>query len=103
MKIIAVPNLFLVRIFQGLDEVGIDLDGVFKEFLEETLHRVFDPSLNLFRVTSDQRLYPSPSSNLQDNHLLLFEFLGKMLAKAIYEVSGRDIWIKREIPDGVLS
>ncbi|KAF8569129.1 hypothetical protein P879_05348 [Paragonimus westermani] len=69
----------------GLDEVGIDLDGVFKEFLEETLHRVFDPSLNLFRVTSDQRLYPSPSSHLQDNHLLLFEFLGKMLAKAVYE------------------
>ncbi|TGZ73457.1 hypothetical protein CRM22_001505 [Opisthorchis felineus] len=69
----------------GLDEVGIDLDGVFKEFLEETLHRVFDPSLNLFRVTSDQRLYPSPSSHVQDNHLMLFEFLGKMLAKAIYE------------------
>ncbi|CAL8096106.1 unnamed protein product [Calicophoron daubneyi] len=69
----------------GLDEVGIDLDGVFKEFLEETLHRVFDPSLNLFRVTSDQRLYPSPTSQVQENHLLLFEFLGKMLAKAVYE------------------
>ncbi|CAH8853419.1 unnamed protein product [Trichobilharzia szidati] len=69
----------------GLDEVGIDLDGVFKEFLEETLRRVFDPSLNLFRVTNDQRLYPSPTSHLQESHLQLFEFLGKMLAKAIYE------------------
>jgi hypothetical protein len=35
---------------QGLDEAGIDQDGVFKEFLEETIMRVFDPSLNLFKV-----------------------------------------------------
>ncbi|KAK2156726.1 hypothetical protein LSH36_206g00029 [Paralvinella palmiformis] len=35
---------------QGLDEAGIDQDGVFKEFLEETIKKVFDPSLNLFRV-----------------------------------------------------
>lgn len=61
---------------------------MFKEFLEETLRRVFDPSLNLFRVTNDQRLYPSPTSHLQESHLQLFEFLGKMLAKAVYEVSG---------------
>ena len=37
-------------IFQGLDEAGIDQDGVFKEFLEETIKKVFDPSLNLFKV-----------------------------------------------------
>uniref|UniRef100_A0A0R3W4Q5 HECT-type E3 ubiquitin transferase n=1 Tax=Taenia asiatica TaxID=60517 RepID=A0A0R3W4Q5_TAEAS len=69
----------------GLDEVGIDLDGVFKEFLEETLRRVFDPTLNLFRATSDQRLYPSPTSHIQESHLQLFEFVGKLLAKAVYE------------------
>lgn len=71
---------------QGLDEAGIDQDGVFKEFLEETLKRVFDPSLNLFRTTSDeQRLYPSPTSSIQENHLELFEFIGKVLGKAVYE------------------
>jgi len=37
-------------LMQGLDEAGIDQDGVFKEFLEETIKRVFDPSLNLFKV-----------------------------------------------------
>lgn len=66
--------------------MGIDLDGVFKEFLEETLRRVFDPTLNLFRATSDQRLYPSPTSHIQESHLQLFEFVGKLLAKAVYEV-----------------
>lgn len=70
---------------QGLDEAGIDQDGVFKEFLEETIKRVFDPSLNLFRATSEQRLYPSPTSYIQENHLSLFEFVGKMLGKAVYE------------------
>lgn len=91
---------------QGLDEAGIDQDGVFKglflklqfgilniinkkmqiEFLEETIKRVFDPSLNLFRTTEEQRLYPSPSSHIQENHLNLFEFVGRILGKAVYEV-----------------
>ncbi|XP_060527674.1 ubiquitin-protein ligase E3B [Cylas formicarius] len=69
----------------GLDEAGIDQDGVFKEFLEESIKRVFDPSLNLFKATSEERLYPSPTSHLQDNHLQLFEFVGRMLGKAVYE------------------
>ncbi|KAK3727792.1 hypothetical protein QZH41_000110 [Actinostola sp. cb2023] len=34
---------------QGLPEAGIDQDGVFKEFLEETIKKAFDPALNLFR------------------------------------------------------
>lgn len=70
---------------QGLDEAGIDQDGVFKEFLEETIQRVFDPSLNLFKTTGDQRLYPSPTSHVQENHQQLFEFVGLMLGKAVYE------------------
>lgn len=69
----------------GLDEAGIDQDGVFKEFLEDTIQRVFDPSLNLFRSTSEQRLYPSPTSRLHEEHLSLFNFVGKMLGKAVYE------------------
>lgn len=68
---------------QGLDEAGIDQDGVFKEFLEESIKRVFDPSLNLFKATSEERLYPSPTSMMQDNHLQLFEFVGRMLGKIV--------------------
>lgn len=53
--------------------------------MEETIKRVFDPSLNLFKTTSENRLYPSPTSYLQENHLQLFEFVGRMLGKAVYE------------------
>lgn len=64
-----------------------DISSITAEFLEETLKRVFDPSLNLFRLTSEERLYPSPTSSMTENHLQLFEFTGKMLGKAVYEVS----------------
>ena len=70
---------------QGLDEAGIDQDGVFKEFLEETVKAVFDPGLNLFATTSEERLYPSPTSHLTDNHLDLFEFVGRVIGKAVFE------------------
>lgn len=70
---------------QGLDEAGIDQDGVFKEFLEEILKRVFDPSLNLFKSTSEERIFPSPTSGVHENHLSLFEFVGRVLGKAVYE------------------
>ncbi|XP_073916937.1 ubiquitin-protein ligase E3B isoform X2 [Castor canadensis] len=76
----------------GVDEAGIDQDGVFKEFLEEIIKRVFDPALNLFKTTSgDERLYPSPTSYIHENYLQLFEFVGKMLGKAVYERYDGDI------------
>ncbi|XP_078045060.1 ubiquitin-protein ligase E3B [Augochlora pura] len=83
----ALKGLIRVRFVneQGLPEAGIDQDGVFKEFLEETIKKVFDPSLNLFRATSENRLYPSPTSSVQENHLQLFEFVGRILGKAVYE------------------
>ncbi|XP_014671275.1 PREDICTED: ubiquitin-protein ligase E3B-like isoform X2 [Priapulus caudatus] len=37
------------------------------------------------QMTSEMRLYPSPTSSIHDNHLHLFEFVGRMLGKAVYE------------------
>lgn len=71
----------------GLDEAGIDQDGVFKEFLEEIIKKVFNPDMNLFKVTTEEdgKLYPSPTSYLQEDHLQLFNFVGRILGKAVYE------------------
>lgn len=43
---------------------------------------------NVFLQTTsgNERLYPSPTSYIHENHLQLFEFVGKMLGKAVYEV-----------------
>lgn len=35
----------------------------------------------------EERLFPSSTSFIHNNHLKLFEFLGKVLGKALYEVS----------------
>lgn len=40
----------------GVDEAGIDQDGVFKEFLEEIIKKVFNPALNLFKVVQPNGL-----------------------------------------------
>ena len=76
---------------------------MFKEFLEEVIKKAFNPDLGLFKVikvlfsysicmcrglmqeNSDGRIYPSPTSCIQEDHLLLFECVGKILGKAIYE------------------
>lgn len=36
-------------------------------------------------TSGDERLYPSPTSYIHENYLQLFEFVGKMLGKAVYE------------------
>ena len=70
----------------GLAEAGIDRMGVFKEFMEETSAAAFNPDRGLFRQTGGRSLYPSPSSESADPyHLRYFEFVGRMLGKAIYE------------------
>lgn len=46
----------------GVDEAGIDQDGVFKEFLEEIIKKVFNPALNLFKVNQNPAGWPQKSS-----------------------------------------
>ncbi|KAK1858091.1 hypothetical protein I4F81_000703 [Pyropia yezoensis] len=71
----------------GLEEAGIDGGGVFKEFMHQLLATALSPSLyGLFKATDEQLLYPNPSSGLiMERHLSKFEFLGRMLAKAVFD------------------
>lgn len=76
---------------QGTAEAGIDGGGLFKEFLDELCHVGFNPSpdgLGLFTSTSNQLLVPSSSADFAlgaQITLRYFNFLGKMLGKAVYE------------------
>jgi ubiquitin-protein ligase E3 C len=70
----------------GTEEAGIDGGGVFKEFIDVLTKRAFDPQYELFRATPDQLLYPNPLSEIShSDHLSHFEFLGRLLGKALYE------------------
>ncbi|ETV85916.1 hypothetical protein, variant [Aphanomyces astaci] len=71
----------------GTEEVGIDAGGLFKEFWTELSQLAFDPHYGLFQCSDvDHLLFPNPSSSLiHSNDVLLFEFLGRILGKALFE------------------
>jgi len=73
----------------GATESGLDVGGLFKEFWSDLSTLAFDQNYALFRVTEggDNCLYPNPSSGAAHgrDHVILFEFLGRILGKAIYE------------------
>lgn len=70
----------------GLEEVGIDGGGVFREFLSELIKTAFDPNRGFFMITTDNKLYPNPSvSKIVENFQKHYYFIGRMLGKAIYE------------------
>jgi ubiquitin-protein ligase E3 C len=73
---------------QGYQEAGIDGGGLFKAFLDAFMKAAFDPIYGLFIPTSEQLLTPNPASvYVMPNHLHYFNFFGKMLGVAMYNVS----------------
>jgi len=80
-------KLFVVFLNEhGLPEAGIDAGGVFKEFVTHSLKQVFDPAFGLFIATADDHVYPNPASgSAHPNHLALFQFVGRIAAKALFE------------------
>ncbi|CAM9198671.1 unnamed protein product [Scytosiphon promiscuus] len=71
----------------GHEESGIDMGGLFKDFWTDLSALAFDINYGLFRVTKEGLMYPNPSSGMVhgSEHLRLFEFLGRILGKALYE------------------
>lgn len=75
----------------GREEVGIDAGGLFKEFWLDLSALAFDLEYGLFLTTAgDQLLYPNPFSASahfarESDHLTLFQFVGRILGKALYE------------------
>uniref|UniRef100_A0A7S1VV74 HECT-type E3 ubiquitin transferase n=1 Tax=Grammatophora oceanica TaxID=210454 RepID=A0A7S1VV74_9STRA len=74
----------------GAQEAGIDVGGLFKEFWTDLCQVAFDPNYALFRVTegAGNCMYPNPASFSAhgSDHVTLFEFLGRILGKSMYEM-----------------
>eukprot|EP00549_Striatella_unipunctata_P010688 CAMPEP_0118687574 /NCGR_PEP_ID=MMETSP0800-20121206/8458_1 /TAXON_ID=210618 ORGANISM="Striatella unipunctata, Strain CCMP2910" /NCGR_SAMPLE_ID=MMETSP0800 /ASSEMBLY_ACC=CAM_ASM_000638 /LENGTH=758 /DNA_ID=CAMNT_0006584773 /DNA_START=159 /DNA_END=2438 /DNA_ORIENTATION=+ len=70
----------------GAQEAGIDGGGVFKEFLDDLIKQAFDPQQkSLFSVTPLQTLAINTSLPLSAENNDHYEFLGRVLGKALYE------------------
>lgn len=62
-------------------------DNAMLEFISQLIALAFSPAFGLFSATSTENLlFPSPTSYIHgSDHLDLFRFMGKVLAKAVYE------------------
>eukprot|EP01102_Stenamoeba_stenopodia_P008226 TRINITY_DN234_c0_g3_i1.p1 TRINITY_DN234_c0_g3~~TRINITY_DN234_c0_g3_i1.p1 ORF type:complete len:527 (-),score=97.83 TRINITY_DN234_c0_g3_i1:1076-2656(-) len=67
-------------------EPALDLGGVMREFFSEVSKKILDPSFGLFvDAGPNHTLHPSPSSQINENHLDYFRFLGRLIGKALFE------------------
>jgi len=70
----------------GLQEQGQDAGGLFKEFWEKLAETAFNPDYGLFRATESRLLFPNPEAGRYHERTdKLFEFLGLVIGKAIFE------------------
>ncbi|KAL9181070.1 hypothetical protein ACHAXT_009875 [Thalassiosira profunda] len=71
----------------GAKETGVDVGGLFKEFWTDLSNLAFDPNYALFKTTQESLMYPNPSSKMAhgSDSIVLFEFLGRIMGKALYE------------------
>lgn len=70
----------------GLQEQGQDAGGLFKEFWEKLAETAFNPNYGLFRATDSRLLFPNPEAGQYHERAdKLFEFLGLVIGKAIFE------------------
>ncbi|CXI44047.1 ubiquitin-protein ligase, putative [Plasmodium berghei] len=67
----------------GNDETGIDGGGLFKEFMLLLCREIFHNKFILFQYAQNNTLFPKQYK--QNDNLILYEFSGKIVGKAIYE------------------
>lgn len=69
----------------GLEEIGIDGGGIFRETLREIIKAGFNPELGFFQATPEGMLHPNHlAEKVNKEYLRHFFFLGRILGKAIY-------------------
>jgi E3 ubiquitin-protein ligase HUWE1 len=71
--------------FQG--EEGVDAGGLTREWYQVLARQMFDPNYALFTpVASDSATFhPNKSSYVNDEHLMFFKFVGRIIGKALYD------------------
>jgi len=74
------------------DESGIDGGGLRRDFYEVVSKQLFDPAVGLFKLADNKRsLQPNALSNIVPYDLILMQFAGIILAKAISDKMVLDV------------
>ncbi|KNA23829.1 hypothetical protein SOVF_020560 [Spinacia oleracea] len=87
--------------FQG--EEGIDAGGLTREWYQLLSRVIFDKGALLFTtVGNDATFQPNPNSVYQTEHLSYFKFVGRVVAKALFDGQLLDVYFTRSFYKHIL-
>ncbi|CAD0092435.1 unnamed protein product [Aureobasidium mustum] len=80
-------------------EEGVDAGGVTREWFAALSRQMFNPDYALFNPVASDRttFHPNPMSNINDEHLTFFKFVGRIIGKAMYEGRVLDCHFSRAV------
>lgn len=85
-------------------EEGVDAGGVSREWFQVMARQMFDPNYALFTPVSSDRttFHPNNLSGINDEHLMFFKFIGRIIGKALYEGRVLDCYFSRAVYKRIL-
>ncbi|KAI9706371.1 MAG: hypothetical protein M1836_003376 [Candelina mexicana] len=88
--------------FQG--EEGVDAGGVTREWFQVLSRQMFNPDYALFTPVASDRttFHPNRTSGVNQEHLTFFEFIGRIIGKALYEGRVLDCHFSRAVYKRIL-
>lgn len=89
-------------VFDG--EEGQDAGGLLREWYSIIARSMFDPNYALFMINQGDRVTytPNPSSHCNANHTQYFKFIGRVIAKAIFDNKFMDCYFTRSFYKHIL-
>ena len=85
-------------------EEGVDAGGVTREWFQVLSRQMFNPDYALFiPVASDRTTFhPNKLSHVNEEHLMFFQFIGRIIGKALYEGRALDCHFSRAVYKRIL-
>ncbi len=85
-------------------EEGVDAGGVTREWFQVLARQMFDPNYALYIPVSSDRttFHPNKLSGINDEHLMFFEFIGRIIGKALYEGRLLECYFSRAVYKRIL-
>uniref|UniRef100_A0A1L8DTE2 HECT-type E3 ubiquitin transferase n=1 Tax=Nyssomyia neivai TaxID=330878 RepID=A0A1L8DTE2_9DIPT len=86
------------------DEEGQDAGGLLREWYVIISREIFNPNYALFTVSPGDRVtyMINPSSHANSNHLCYYKFVGRVIAKAIYDNKLLECYFTRSLYKHIL-
>ncbi|KAH8177927.1 HECT-domain (ubiquitin-transferase) domain-containing protein [Sarocladium implicatum] len=85
-------------------EEGVDAGGVSREWFQVMARQMFDPNYALFVPVSSDRttFHPNNLSGINEDHLMFFKFIGRIIGKALFEGRLLDCYFSRAVYKRIL-